>query len=157
RWSPDGRWIAFRHNAEGRSNTWIIDAEGGTPRQLTNSSGESGVASFSHDGKWIYFASSGTSRAEVFRMPVAGGPPSQLTRNGGSYPLESPDGKTLYFVRSGRVNELFQMPAGGGEELSVGLKLIQDAYEVMPDGIYYIAATHENRYRGGELRFYDFA
>jgi len=28
---------------------------------------------------------------------------------------------------------------------------------VMSDGLYYIAQTHGNRYRGGELRFYDFA
>jgi hypothetical protein len=29
--------------------------------------------------------------------------------------------------------------------------------EVMPDGIYYIAQKHDNRFRGGEIRFYDFA
>jgi hypothetical protein len=49
------------------------------------------------------------------------------------------------------------VPVAGGEERNLGLKVIQDDFEVMPDGIYYIAPTHGNRFRGGEIRFYDFA
>jgi hypothetical protein len=77
-----------------------------------------------------------------------------MTPNGGDYAEESPDGKLLYFLRN---QELYQMPIPGGDERSLGLKVIQDDYEVMPDGIYYIAQTHGNRFRGGEIRFYDFA
>jgi hypothetical protein len=77
-----------------------------------------------------------------------------VTRNGGDYPEESTDGKTVFYLRN---QQLYQIPVAGGEERSLGLKPIQDAFEVMPDGIYYIAQTHDSRFRGGEIRFYDFA
>ena len=60
----------------------------------------------------------------------------------------------IYYLRN---QELYQMPLAGGEERGLALRVIQDDYEIMPDGIYYIAQTHGNRYRGGEIRFYDFA
>jgi serine/threonine protein kinase len=155
RWSPDGHWIAFRHYGEGQGSIRIMDADGGTPRELTATFGEGGGAPiFSHDGTSIYFTTASTGRPEVFRIRLSGGAPIQVTRYGGTYPSDSADGKTLYFLRT---QELFQMPAAGGVERSLGLKVIQDAYEVLPDGIYYIAQTLGNRYRGGEIRFYDFA
>ena len=151
-WSPDGRWIVFCHSGDGHTNIWMIDSGGGTPRRLTDR--ESCMPSFSHDGKWIYFANARAARAEVFRMAFPGGQSVQITRHGGSFPLEAPDGRTLYYLRN---QELYEVPAAGGEERSLGLKVIQNDFTVMSDGIYYIAQTHDNRYRGGEIRFYDFA
>jgi Tol biopolymer transport system component len=154
RWSPDGRWIVFRHLAAGSGSIWTVDANGGTPQRLNVSGGENGAPSFSHDGKWVYFRSTRTGRPEVFRSPFAGGAPLQVTRNGGDYPEESADGKTVFYLRN---QQLYQIPVAGGEERSFGLKPIQDDFEVMPDGLYYIAQTHDSRFRGGEIRFYDFA
>jgi hypothetical protein len=68
--------------------------------------------------------------------------------------LESSNGRIVYYVRD---QELYEVPAAGGEERPLGLKVIQDDFEVMPDGIYYVAQTHDNSVRGGEIRFYDFA
>jgi hypothetical protein len=87
-------------------------------------------------------------------VPFAGGPAVPVTRHGGEYPLESSNRQMVYYLRD---SELYQVPVAGGEERPLGLKVIQDDFEVMPDGIYYIAQTHGNRFRGGELRFYDFA
>jgi len=156
RWSPDGRWIAFHHfgQADGKGSIWLIDSSGGTPRLLMASVGDDNIPSFSHDGKWIYFTRGYTGHPDLFRTPVAGGSVVQVTQQGGVYPLESPDGKTLYYIRSG---ELCQVSAEGGTEHCLGLKVIQDDFDVVSDGLYYIAQTHGNRYRGGELRFYDFA
>jgi serine/threonine protein kinase/Tol biopolymer transport system component len=154
RWSPDGRWIVFRHSAAGSGSIWTVDANGGTPRPLTNRPEETGAPNFSHDGRWVYFRSTRTGRPEVFRIPFAGGAHLQVTRNGGDYPEESRDGKTVYYLRN---QQLYQVPVAGGEERGLGLKVIQDDFEVMPDGIYYIAQTHDSRFRGGEIRFYDFA
>jgi hypothetical protein len=60
----------------------------------------------------------------------------------------------LYYTKLG---ELFRVPVTGGEERPLKLRVIQDDFEIMPDGIYYIAQTHGNQFRGGELRFYDFS
>jgi eukaryotic-like serine/threonine-protein kinase len=151
RWSPDGRWIAFHHAEASRDEIWLIDSEGGTPRRLAISSGPDSP-SFSHDGKWIYLFNTG--HQEISRVPFAGGPAVQLTQRGANYPMESSNGQVLYFLRN---QELYQAPVDGGQERSLGLKVIQDDFEVMPDGIYYIAQTHSSRFRGGEIRFYDFA
>ena len=36
RWSPDGRQIVFYSNARGSRDIYVIDAEGGGLRQLTD-------------------------------------------------------------------------------------------------------------------------
>lgn len=154
RWSPDGQWIAFHAEAaDGRDDIWIIDANGSRPRRLTND-GLAGAPSFSHDGKWVYFSSLRTGRWEIFRIPLAGGKAIQVTHAGADYGLESPDGRMLYYLKAG---ELFCAPIAGGKESSLGLHVIQDDFEVMSDGVYYIAQMHGNRFRGGEIRFYDLA
>jgi hypothetical protein len=145
----------FRHaSADGRNNIWIVDAEGGTPRELTNGAAEDVEPSFSHDGRWIYFTSTRAGGHEIFRIPFAGGPAVQLTHRGGENPLEFPNGRIVYYLRN---QELCEVPAAGGEERPLGLKVIHDDFEVMPDGIYYVAQTRDNRFRGGEICFYDFA
>ncbi|MBV8904281.1 MAG: PD40 domain-containing protein [Acidobacteriia bacterium] len=158
RWSPDGRWIVFSSvAADGATDLWAVDASGGTPRRLTNGPGAAVAPSFSHDGKWIYFTSYRTGRGDIFRVPFAGGPAIQVTRNGGDYSLESPDGKMIYYTKThAEGGVLYRVPVTGGPEQSLGLQVIQDDFEVMREGIYYIAQTHGNRFRGGELRFYDF-
>ena len=35
-WSPDGKRIAFGSHEGGTPSVWIVDAEGGNPRQLVN-------------------------------------------------------------------------------------------------------------------------
>ena len=41
---------------------WTVDAEGGTPRQITTGPGSQTVPRWSHDGRWIYFANHQTAR-----------------------------------------------------------------------------------------------
>ena len=52
-WSPDSRQISFDSRPTGHSHVFVINAEGGQPRQLTQGNSENGVASWSLDGKWI--------------------------------------------------------------------------------------------------------
>ncbi|PYT24912.1 MAG: hypothetical protein DMG57_27035 [Acidobacteria bacterium] len=66
-----------------------------------------GNPNWSHDGRWIYFDSARAGEQQVFKIPANGGEAIQVTREGGFAPLESPDGKSLYYVRS-------NLPAGRG-------------------------------------------
>jgi Tol biopolymer transport system component len=57
---------------------------------------------------------------QVWKTPLDGGPPVQLTTQGGFAPMESYDGKTLYFAKSGMPSpEIWQMPILGGPETRV--------------------------------------
>jgi dipeptidyl aminopeptidase/acylaminoacyl peptidase len=57
RWSPDSRRIAFVSDRGGSSQIWLMDADGGDPRQVTNLLTEAGGVLFSHDGKNLVFTS----------------------------------------------------------------------------------------------------
>jgi Tol biopolymer transport system component len=98
RWSPDGKQIAFDSRREGHSDIFVISADGGTPRRLTNSPYDSETPAWSHDGKWIYLAVQ-RSGYELWKIPATGGTRVQLTQNGGLWPEESSDGKFLYYFR----------------------------------------------------------
>ena len=162
-WSPDGRWIAFEsHSLEGRWDIWVMDAAGGTPRQLTKGPGSFHNPSFSHDARWVYFygtlAGQAVSSAppwpgEIFRAPFEGGAVIQLTHSGGSHPQQAVDGTTIYYHKAGA---LWQVPAAGGEERPVGIE-IRPVYEVASDGVYFIAPNRDKDHMGEEIRFCDFA
>jgi hypothetical protein len=70
-------------------------------------------------------------------MRSSGGAPERVTQNGGYHPLESPDGRYIYFNKS--EHDVWRVPSGGGKEekvidgLSVGMN-----YAVVADGIYFI-------------------
>ena len=119
RWSPDNKRIAFdSQGADGQRDIFVIDAAGGQPQRLTSYPSNEIRPSWSRDGKWIYFQSRRTGRPEVWRMPSTGGEGVQLTTTGGGNPIESRDGKTLYYQRNDVV--LAKPLAGGPEQTGPG-------------------------------------
>ena len=91
--SENGHWDIF-----------VVDAAGGQSRRLTPYPSDELQPSWSRDGSWIYFSSSRTGQSEVWRMPAGGeGKGEQVTDKGGHYPLESWDGKTIYYSKVGTV------------------------------------------------------
>lgn len=98
-WSPDGGAIAFDGNEPGRSiRIWTIDADGGTPRQLTYEPGDQTVPSWSHDGRWIYYSNHHQAVRNIWRVPSRGGRPEQVTRAGSGFlGYETADGKALLY------------------------------------------------------------
>jgi dipeptidyl aminopeptidase/acylaminoacyl peptidase len=57
RWSPDSKKIAFISDRTGSAQIWIMDADGGNPKQITNLSTEAGGVLYSRDGKNLVFTS----------------------------------------------------------------------------------------------------
>ena len=58
---------------------WIVDKEGGTALQVTNSPGEESWPRFSPDGKHIGYTASYQGNQDVYVIPVGGGIPTRVT------------------------------------------------------------------------------
>ena len=107
------------------------------------------------DGRRLYFASKRTGEYQVWKTPAQGGEPLQVTHGGGIAPVESPDGKTLYFAKESGTGGLWKMAAAGGPETQVLPDLYRYNYAVTDKGIYF---TPRNEADGNSsVQFYSFA
>ncbi len=113
-WSPDGKQIAFRSAKYFRwdnlfhSDIWVIDADGGNPRNLTNHHAQDTSPDWSPDGTQIAFHSDRNrdwefevrgKNWEVYVMNTDGANLINLTNHpaGDGQPDWSPDGRQIAF------------------------------------------------------------
>lgn len=159
RWSPDGRYIAFEFHPQERSEIYVVEVPGGVPRLLPTIPGSDNLSpSWSRDGKSIYFASKrGGEAFQIWKMPIAGGAPKQLTRHGGISPVESIDGRYLYYSKYEQ-SGIWRMPLDGGGDESEVLSEIDSGswpdWALSPEGIYFVKF---GKFPHAELAFHDFA
>lgn len=117
RWSPDGSEIAFDTHGKGSPDIFVVSVEGRRIRRITQNPAEDVVPSWSHDGRWIYFASDRSGDFQIYKVSASQGetPSSlavQMTKGGGFNPMESPDGKYLYFAKGVFKRGLWRRPLG---------------------------------------------
>ena len=125
-WSPDGKWIAFVSDRDGQVNPihgfpapeiYVMDADGGNQRRLTDNPARDYSPSWSPDGKRIVFSSDRDNdrdhNIEIYVMDADGSNPERLTNNftEDEYPAWSPDGKRIVFSarREAHVKKEFDM------------------------------------------------
>jgi dipeptidyl aminopeptidase/acylaminoacyl peptidase len=124
----------FDSNVGGHFEVYVMNAGGGAPRKLTATPKSESVApSWSHDGQWIYFHSDRSGTSEIWRMPAAGGEAVQITRKGGTVPVESPDGKSIYYCLG---NTLRKVPVDGGDEITVAENVEPRGFSMIREGIF---------------------
>jgi Tol biopolymer transport system component len=158
RWSPDGGWIAFDVDVENHRHILVVDAEGRNLHAITHGDLDHYVPSWSRDGKSIYFAATGMGNRQIWKHSLENGSERQLTEHGGFDPLESYDGRTIYYTKFEEPG-IWSMPASGGSESVVVTGKPQVGYwghwAVTESGLYLLDAD------GGEPRptieFYSFA
>jgi Tol biopolymer transport system component len=139
RWSPDGERIAFDSDAEGQYDIWVISANGGKPERMTTHPANDGNPSWSRDGRWIYFDSARTGEQQVWKIPDTGGDAIQVTRDGGFAPLESPDGKFIYYTKALEETSLWRLPVEGGQTTKVLENLSNlSNLVIVNEGIYFV-------------------
>ncbi|MGW4943623.1 Hsp70 family protein [Actinoplanes sp. NPDC004185] len=79
-WAPDGKTIAYtRNTGNGASDIWLIDADGGHPRQLTEHEDREMDPSWSPDGTWLAFSRGPLEQPKIVIAKVDGSAEQVLT------------------------------------------------------------------------------
>lgn len=143
--APDGRLI-YVSDHSGKRDIWSINANGTSPRQLTDATHKDYSPVVSPDGRHIVFQScrndANNDRAyNLWRVDADGRNATQLTR--GTYdsePTFSPDGESVVYVaQEGHVPKLRRVSIGGGEPVPLTDEFSQHP-AFSPDGkvlVYY--------------------
>lgn len=124
--------LKYKYNGEGftydrRPHVFVVAADGGAPRQVTEGDYDHADAVWSPDGRSLAFASARhddrdlDDASDVWLVSADGGSPRRLTRTAGpaAHPAFSPAGDTVaYLGRAGRNDfgknvRLFQVPVAG--------------------------------------------
>lgn len=102
--SPDGRWIAFKREHEGRREVWIVPSRGGPATRVSDGAANDVHPAWAPDGSVLAFVSERAGEAHVWRVKVQEGrptgPPTQVTFEPGTdlLPAWSWDGGWLAYV-----------------------------------------------------------
>ena len=132
---------------DGGSQLYTINANGGEPRRLTQSSGIDTEPIYSPDGRNIYFVSDRGGAPQIYRMPAAGGNPERVTFTG-SYnisPALSPDGRWLaYISRISGTFKLQVMELGSSKVTSITDTSADESPSFAPNSRLIVYATRQN-------------
>jgi Tol biopolymer transport system component len=118
-WTPDNR-IVYVSDLTGDAEIWIMDADGGNARPLTNDKAFKTTPVVSPDGRYIVYTSS-TGGGQLCRIDINGGNLQVLaTGSGADNPDISPDSKWVIFsTYMGGFQRIMRVPIDGGETQSM--------------------------------------
>jgi Tol biopolymer transport system component len=97
-WSFDGQSIVFQRNQDGRGNLWLMDAEGGEPRQLLGDQFNNAQPTWSSDNRRIVFVSNRAGHDNLWDLDLSSGKMRLLTTGPERiyYPSSSRNGPLAY-------------------------------------------------------------
>jgi len=158
RWSPDGRKVVFDSGKFGNASLYIADVSERLPRRIVTNVRSASVPSWSRDGRWIYFVGDGNEfGGKIYRCRPEGGDAEVVSDQLGYGPVESFDGKTVYYVSSVAGSWVLEsVPVGrpGAESAVAGAPPIFFAthWTLTPRGVYFVPAEAHT-----SLHYFDFA
>jgi len=115
--SPDGHAVAFDSTVNGVAQVFLMLTSGGEPLQLTHDKSDKVVNNFSSDGSEVYYAKK-QGPNEVWAVPTLGGSSRRVAF--GSFVLPSPDGSSIFYVKSDYSGIFRAERSGLNEELVYG-------------------------------------
>jgi len=147
RWSPDSQKIAFDSRWSGHPEVYIFNISELKPRKLVSNIPEMSEPSWSQDGKWIYFVMRTPDQisGKIFRCPASGGDGSAISGDGVDTPLESLDGKAVYFATENALGRPLSVAwinasSPSNESTLVGMPRLWNTenWTVVSGGIYFV-------------------
>ena len=118
--SPDGHYIVFSSTRAGQANIWRMTIDGNNATQLTHGPADLNPV-ISPDGEWVVYSTLNSGRPTIWKVPMGGGESIQVVNRASSYPMISPNGKSLAFLYTESTdpltppNRIGIMPLDGGE------------------------------------------
>jgi serine/threonine protein kinase len=145
-WSLDGRWISFIRSLPGRSDLWLMAADGGNPRQIVE--GVNITSRWLPDGSALVFS----KNSQFFVYELATGHSRQFSQEKGFVGFfdVSPDGKWLAYQQANSWNvDVHATLIAGGPPRVVVASPKQDYHPFFsPRGDWmYFQPDHKNVYR----------
>jgi len=116
RWSRDGGFFVFLsnrdapENASSRNQLYLMRADGGEARRITDAKEGVSDFAFSRDGRWLAYRSGKTGEEQLYRLAIAGidtATAEELTKHptGVRTWQWAPDSKRIYFVTPDRIDQ----------------------------------------------------
>jgi Tol biopolymer transport system component/DNA-binding winged helix-turn-helix (wHTH) protein len=157
RWSTDSQKIAFGMvEPSGHLGVYTADISNRVPHKLKTNVREASHPFWSHDGKWIYFRGYDGIGRQIYRCPAAGGDATLLAASQDiTMPIESSDGKVLYFPSSDSDIAMLALdrPDATPRQVPEMPKISQqDLWALVSNGIYFSPQDIPR-----SICFYDFA
>lgn len=117
-WSPDGRFIAYSSDHEGKFDIWVQQVSGSDPVQITKGPGHNWQPDWSPDGKYIAYRSE-EGEGGLYIVPALGGAGLERKISSfGYFPRWSPDSSQIlfqtHFAPISIVNKFYVAPLDGG-------------------------------------------
>jgi len=166
-WSPDGKKILFTADTGRGADLFVMDANGTSPKNLTNNPSFNADSSWSSHGRKIAFTSNRTGQFRLYVMNHDGTEVTDLLKQDlvySVYPCWSPDGEQIAFGGRGGDGTIqlcvVNADGQGLQQLSEGGQLNSHA-AWSPDGQYIAYARFNtmrvgnNSFGKGDLMLYD--
>jgi dipeptidyl aminopeptidase/acylaminoacyl peptidase len=95
--APDGQRIAFSVQREGRTQLYVMNADGTGTRRVAEGLDLRGAPAWSPDGRWLAVATDRDGEPRLFKIPLDGGTPLLLVNEYSTDPTWSPSGQFLLY------------------------------------------------------------
>lgn len=142
--SPDGQWLAFDSDLNGRQELWRMPATGGEAERLTTSTADNFLPAWSPNGRELAFYEFRDGRRRLRTVPSSGGRVRTVTGDeyDDRYPSWSPDGSQLMFARRlGPYDEIHTIRRNADSTWSEARQLTEEggnAARWSPDGKHFL-------------------